>query len=213
MTTRTTLSTEPPTEGSEQGPAVPRRPGESTAVLPAATLTPAAAGEWLLDAAESTVEFTSAVLGGSMPAHGRFEKLAGRVLVEPDGQVAAKVTVDTTSVATRIPTMTMHLRTAGLLAVKRHPSAEFELDDLVVHGSSAEIRGRLTALGVTREVALNATGGLDGPELFRLEGEALLHRSEFGLRWNVLKMVPEDVRLDVRLVFVKAGSDRRTPDA
>ncbi|MHA7986799.1 YceI family protein [Rathayibacter sp. CAU 1779] len=214
MSTRDTLPTEPMTEGSgERHQAVQQQASPSSAILPPEALTPDVVGEWSLDAAESTVEFTSAVLGGWMPAHGGFTNLAGRVVVGPKGRVSARITVDTTSLSTRIPTMTMHLRTSGLLAVKKYPSAGFELDGLIVHGSSAEVRGRLTALGVTRDASMTATGELTAGGLFRLEGEAVLHRSEFGVRWNVLKMVPEDVRLGVRLVFVKVAPDRRTSHA
>jgi polyisoprenoid-binding protein YceI len=147
------------------------------------------AGEWVVDASRSRVEFSlKHMLVATVK--GRFAEFAGTLTVG-EGPWCAAGAVEVASLDTGDAVRDEHLlRSADFFDVERYPRVELHADSVEqLAGGRIRIVGPLTLRGNTRAIELD--GRLEGVERdadgarvvhMSLRGE--LNRADFGLVWN-----------------------------
>jgi polyisoprenoid-binding protein YceI len=148
---------------------------------------------WTIDSNHSTAQFSVKHLMIST-VRGAFNKVSGTI--QYDGKdvrsVAADVTIDATTIDTRVDRRDEHLRSADFFDVTKYPTITFK-SKRAEPGSAAgtfKLVGDLTMHGVTKEITLD----VEGPAPAQKDAKGILHsgatatanikRSDWGLTWN-----------------------------
>lgn len=185
----------------------------------AAGTTPASATTWDIDPAHSSAAFSVRHMMVTN-VRGEFSGVQGSIVLDPSNIEASsvKVTIDASTIDTRLPDRDEHLRSADFLDVANHPVMTFSsrrvqrVRDGVLH-----LTGDLTLRGVTREVTLDVSGPTSpitdpwGNVKRGASATTTIRRSDFGLMWNkVLEagglMVSDDVAITIDLELVMKAS-------
>ncbi|HWD61548.1 MAG TPA: YceI family protein [Humibacter sp.] len=181
-----------------QAPDVPATvPTTDTAPL----LARGATGHWDLDAAVSSVRFTTGLLGGLVPVRGRFRDADGHVEVGANGDVRGQVAVLAASIDTRNARRDRHLRSAAFFDVENSPRIEFAVDDIQPSEHGFAVTGMLTVRDISRPFTVELSGSLLGEAGVRLDGVVTLDRREIGITWNAFGMASAVVTVSVHAVF------------
>ena len=147
----------------------------------------AAPQEMALDADHTSPIFEVRHLGISTQ-RGRFNKTAGKVLLDLDAKTASvDIAIDARSVTTGSDALDKLLRGRDYFAVDDHPAITYKAERApLVEGQATTIEGELTFLGVTKKVPLKVvtyacTRRPLGVLRCGADLTATLKRSEFGL--------------------------------
>lgn len=152
----------------------------------------AAQTTWTIDPNHSNAQFAVRHMMVAT-VRGEFGKLAGTV--EFDGKnpasVAADVTIDATTVNTRVAMRDADLKSPNFLEVEKYPTLTFKSKKSEPAAPGRfKLTGDLTIHGVTREVVLDVEGPTaavnDGRGNLRAGATATtkINRKDFGLVWN-----------------------------
>lgn len=178
---------------------------------------PARADTWTIDKASSEVRFSWDYLGLSRRS-GRFADMDGTLEFTPTEPETGTVdlTIRAASVATGSRDFDDILKSPDFFAVAGNPRIKFRSTDVVKSGErSAEIKGELTILGVSRPVVLATTWNYTGEHplaasnptyqgkwVSGFSATGKVARSEFGLKRGI-PLVSDEVRIDIEAVFVR----------
>jgi len=140
----------------------------------------------------------------------RFAKAGGELTFDPAKPEAATldVSVDAASLSTDNEARDKELRGAGFFNVAAFPAAHYVAGGLVrVDATHARVNGRLTLLGVTRDVPMEVTligvgTGLANDKRIGVTGHMQFKRSDFGMK-TFLPFVGDDVSIDIDAEFSK----------
>jgi polyisoprenoid-binding protein YceI len=179
---------------------------------------PAFAG-WELDPDHTAVHFKVRHLMISS-VQGNFEKFKGKVEYdEKDAlKASADITIDASSINTRIAKRDEHLKSPDFFDVAKYPTIAFRSTGVRKGGDGKlEMTGDLTIRGVTKPVVLKVDGptpvAKDPWGNLRVGGSAStkINRKDFGLTWNKALetggvAVGEEVEISIDLELVKAAS-------
>ena len=162
-----------------------------TGVAMLAMQSPALAENYVIDTkgAHASINFQVRHLGYSWVT-GRFDRFKGKFTFDKKSPAKSKISIeiDTTSANSNHAARDKHLRSADFLNVDKFPSARFESTVIEVTGKDTSIiKGRLTFLGVTKEIAIKAKyigGGKDPWGGFRqgFEGTTSFVMADFGVK-------------------------------
>ncbi len=164
------------------------------------TATPAAAarladGSWRLDPARSSVAFHVRHFYGLMTVKGEFADYDGTL--DLGATPAVELTIQATSLDTKLAKPDEHLRSKDFFDAERHPQVRLVSDGAVIDGDTLRARGQLHAAGRQIPLQLDATvREIDG----ELEIEAVTdadHR-ELGMSWSPLGILRAPSKLIVR---------------
>ena len=186
----------------------------STASAMAAPLT------YVLDPAHSFPSFSINHLGMTT-IHGRFDKMAGKVVFDAAARSGSvEVRIDTASINTGDAkheagswvarthgprSRDEHLRSADFFNVAEFPEMLYKSTRFNFNGEVLDsIDGHLTLVGVTRPVRLTVAQFKCGPHPFYkrpmcgADAEATLKRSDFGLKFGI-PAIADEVKLQIGL--------------
>src|SRR3954447_819329 len=162
--------------------------------------TPAAAarladGSWRLDPARSSVAFHVRHFYGLMTVKGEFADYDATL--DLGAAPAVELTIQASSLDTKMAKRDEHLRSKDFFDVERHPQVRFISDRAVIDGDTLRVHGQLHAAGRQIPLQLDATvREIDG----ELEIEAVTeadHR-ELGMSWSPLGILRAPTTLIVR---------------
>jgi len=164
------------------------------------------ATQWQTDLAQSRLEFTGTLAGGTFD--GRFTRFEPRITFDPGDLAGSRfeVIVDTSSADTSDPERDAALKGLEFFAVERWPQARFEAREFSAAGPGRyRARGRLTLRDMTREVVLEfrysqAANGRTAT----LEGETTLRRLLFGVgqgEWRDTEWLADEVQVRFSLAL------------
>ncbi len=151
--------------------------------------TPVFATNYAIDVegAHASVNFKVGHLGYSF-IKGRFNTFDGDFTHDKDNPAASRVSVviDTTSLDTNHAERDKHLRSSDFLDVSKHPEIRFESTSFKQTGDTAEMTGKLTMMGTTRDVTLDVTHIGEGKDPWGgyrtgFEGTTQIAAADFGL--------------------------------
>lgn len=179
-----------------------------------ATLSSAAVETWQLDPPHSAAQFSVKHMGIST-VRGTFTKLKGTLVYDPDdvSKSSLDVTIDATSVDSRVDMRDNDLRSDHFLDVQKYPTITFKSKRVESEGSGKEkVVGDLTIHGVTKEVALD----VDGPSKpfkdprgnFHMGASATtkVNRMDFGVT-GAPGMVGDELGITIDVEFVRPSGE------
>jgi len=132
-----------------------------------------------------------------MNAEGRFQRLSGQVVVDPQDLATAKikVSIEAGSIDTGISMRDSHLRSEDFLDVKKFPTITFESQRVEGVGQRVNVIGQLTIHGVTHEIAVPINVSVSDVALVA-SGELVINRRDYGIVYDsFLNPVGDDVRV------------------
>ena len=130
------------------------------AALAISTVTAAQTGTWQIDPNHSTAQFAVKHLGVST-VRGAFTKVGGSATYDManPGKSSVDVSIDASSVDTRVQMRDNDLRSPNFLDVQKYPTITFKSKAAKAAGAGKlQIVGDLTIHGVTKEVVLDVDG-------------------------------------------------------
>lgn len=165
--------------------------------------------KWQIDNNHSAAQFAVKHLGLST-VRGRFNKMSGVVQYDPAD--ATKLTIEASSIDTRIEMRDKDLRSPNYFDVEKFPTLTFKSKRVEAAGPGhLKVIGDLTIKGVTREVALD----VDAPSLpmkdprgnehIGTAATTKLNRHDFGVGGNG-PVVGDDVIITIDLELIKPAS-------
>ena len=120
----------------------------------------AQAGTWQIDPNHSSAQFSVKHLGVST-VRGAFTKVSGSAKYDPadPAKSSVDVTIDASSVDTRVQMRDNDLRSPNFLDVQKYPAITFKSKQTKAAGNGKlQIVGDLSIHGVTKEVVLDVEG-------------------------------------------------------
>ncbi|AXK39351.1 YceI family protein [Crenobacter cavernae] len=144
--------------------------------------------------------------------NGMFTKVNGTVsLDEAAKKGAVDVTIDAASLNTYFAKRDEHLKGADFFNVAKYPTLTFKSTELKYDGDKlAEVKGKLTLLGVTKPVTLTVTrfAKKEHPmlkkEAYGVNATTSIKRSDFGMAYG-LPGIADEVKLNIALEAIKAS--------
>src|ERR1700733_8348578 len=168
---------------------------------------------WYLDPPHSSAQFAVRHLGIST-VRGTFNKVGGVVVDSPDlSKASVNVTIDASSIDTRVQRRDDDLRSDHFFDVAKFPTITFQSKKVESAGTGKlKVTGDLTMHGVTKEVVLDVDGPTPpmkdpkGTSHRGLSATTTLSRADFGINFDA-GMVGDQVaiQLDVELVDKAPG--------
>jgi polyisoprenoid-binding protein YceI len=168
---------------------------------------------WYLDPPHSSAQFAVRHLGIST-VRGAFTKVGGVVVDSPDlSKASVNVTIDASSIDTRVQRRDDDLRSDHFFDVAKYPTITFQSKRVESAGTGKlKVTGDLTMHGVTKEVVLDVDGPTPpmkdprGTSHRGLSATTTLSRADFGINFDA-GMVGDQVaiQLDVELVDKAPG--------
>jgi polyisoprenoid-binding protein YceI len=104
---------------------------------------PAVAGSWRLDPARSSVAFHVRHFYGLMTVKGEFADYDGTL--DLGATPAVELTIQATSLDTKLAKRDEHLRSEDFFDVERHPQVRFVSERAELDGDKLSVRGQLHA--------------------------------------------------------------------
>ena len=178
------------------------------------TTTQLPVGTWTLDPTHSSAGFAVRHMGvGTF--RGRFEHFDAKLTVAEDGATDFLGTVRADSIVVKDENLRAHLLSPDFFDTERYPELSFRSRSLRQDGESLVLDGELTIKDQTHPV--EARGSLTGPAetlgglvKIGVQLEAVIDRTEFGLKWNAPLpaggvALGNEVKLTVELELAPAG--------
>jgi polyisoprenoid-binding protein YceI len=176
---------------------------------------------WYLDPNHSAAQFAVRHMGIST-VRGAFTKISGAVVDSPDlGTSSVNVTIDASSVDTRVEMRDKDLRSDHFFDVAKYPTITFQSKKVESAGAGKlKVTGDLTMHGVTKEAVLDVDGPTPpvkdprGGSRRGVSATTTISRADYGMTFDA-PMVGDQIaiQLDVELVDKAPGPPRSGPGA
>jgi polyisoprenoid-binding protein YceI len=187
----------------------------------AAARATAQAQTWYIDPNHSAAEFSVRHLSIST-VRGTFSKINGVVVDSSDlSQASVNVTIDASTVDTRVEMRDKDLRSDHFFDVAKYPTITFQSKKVESAGAGKlKVIGDLTIHGVTKQVVLDVDGPTPpvkdqkGNSHRGLSGTTTISRADYGMTFDA-PMVGDQIgiQLDVEMVDKAPGPPRPAPGA
>ncbi len=175
----------------------------------------ARADTWQIDSSHTSVEFTVRHMMISN-VKGQFQKTTGTITANGNDAASAKidVSIDASSVDTRVERRDAHLKSPDFLDVAKYPTITFKSTKVEAEGPNKwKVTGDLTLHGVTKQVVLEVEGSgapvqVMGNTRVGASATTKIKRGDFGLTWNKALeaggvLVGEEVAISIDVEAVK----------
>lgn len=184
-----------------------------TAVLAMAAAAAAQAGTWQIDPNHSAAQFSVRHLGVST-VRGAFMKVSGSATYDPAdaGKNTVDVTIDASSVDTRVQMRDNDLRSPNFLDVQKYPTITFKSKQAKSAGAGKlQIVGDLTIHGVTKEVTLDVDGPSApikdpwGNQRIGASASTKINRKDFGVN-GAPGVVGDDISITIDTELIQPAA-------
>lgn len=160
---------------------------------------------WKIDPNHTASQFAVRHLSIST-VRGQFNKTTGTVTYDPKdpSKTTMDVTIDATTVNTRIDGRDKDLRSPNYLDVEKYPNITFKSKRVEAAGSGKlKVTGDLTIHGVTREVVLDVDGPSQvlkdpkGNQHMGASATTKINRKDFGVGSAPAAMIGEEINITI----------------
>ena len=178
-------------------------------LLAAGTASAAPAGTYKVDPVHSVAYFEVGHAGGISRFMGRFNDIAGELVVDTPEKSKIKVDVKVDSVDTRSEALDKHLKSPDFFNAVQFPVLSFTSTAIALNGAGeGTVSGNLTLHGVTKPVTfkLKEIGSGSGPRGDARVGysaSGTIKRSDFGIAYGIPKAATDEVDLRINLEAIK----------
>jgi len=174
--------------------------------------TPASAPErFVRDVAHSQLNFVAE--SRLLSAHGTFQKWDAEIMFDAANVEATslKITIDATSIDTRIERRDAHLKSNDFFATDSFPQITFvsTFVNNAGEGNRLRITGDLTVRGKTKRITIPARLNFFDPQnnMGRVTGEFTIDRTEFGVSFqSPVNPIENEVKVQFDVAFNKPRS-------
>jgi polyisoprenoid-binding protein YceI len=183
------------------------------AVLGISGLATAQAGTWQIDPNHSAAQFSVKHLGVST-VRGAFTKVSGTATydVADPGKDLVDVTIDASSIDTRVQMRDNDLRSPNFLDVQKYPTITFKSKQARAAGAGKlQIVGDLTIHGVTKEVVLDVDGPSAqikdpwGNQRIGASATTKINRNDFGVK-GLPGVVGDDISITIDTELIQPAA-------
>ncbi len=170
----------------------------------------AQSGSWQIDPNHSTAQFAVKHLGIST-VRGAFTKVSGSATYDPSeaSKCSLNVSIDASSVDTRVEMRDKDLRSPNFLDVQKYPTITFQSKQVKSAGAGKLlITGDLTIHGTTKEVTLNVDGPSApikdpwGNQRIGASATTTINRMDYGVKADP-GMVGDDIAITVDVELIQ----------
>jgi polyisoprenoid-binding protein YceI len=181
----------------------------TAALLATGAASAAPAGTYKVDPVHSVAYFEVGHAGGISRFMGRFNEIAGELVVDTPEKSKIKVDVKVDSVDTRTEALDKHLKSPDFFNAVQFPVLNFASTAITLNGSGeGTVAGNLTLHGVTKPVTfkLREVGFGNGPKGDARVGysaSGTIKRSDFGIAYGIPKAATDEVDLRINLEAIK----------
>jgi polyisoprenoid-binding protein YceI len=175
--------------------------GALALVVPLFAAAPAAADDYALDAAHTSVVFKISHIGLSY-VYGRFDDVSGAFTIDQDpAKSSFALSLKTESIDTNNKKRDEHLSGPDFFNVKQFPEIAFKSKSVKAIDGGLEVTGDLTLHGTTKSVTFALKGGktAEFPKGVKRTGystEFTVKRSDFGMD-KMLEAVGDEVSIAI----------------
>lgn len=181
----------------------------AAALFSASAAHAAPAGTYKIDPVHSVVYFEVGHAGGISRFMGRFNDIAGELVVDTPEKSRIRVDVKVDSVDTRSEGLDKHLKSPDFFNAVQFPMLSFASSTVALNGSGeGTVAGSLTLHGVTKPVTfkLREVGAGPGPKGDARVGysaSTTIKRSDFGIAYGIPKAATDEVDLRINIEAIK----------
>ena len=183
------------------------------AVLAISALAAAQTGTWQIDPNHSSAQFAVKHLGVST-VRGAFTKVSGSATYDTSdpSKSSVDVSIDASSVDTRVQMRDNDLRSPNFLDVQKYPTITFKSKAAKAAGAGKlQIVGDLTIHGVTKEVVLDVDGPSApikdpwGNQRIGASASTKINRKDFGVN-GAPGVVGDDLSITIDTELIQPGA-------
>ncbi len=151
------------------------------------------ATSYKIDPTHTYPNFTVSHLGYST-MHGQFAKTKGTLEMDRSaGTGSVNIVIDAASIYTGFKKRDDHLRSPDFFNVVEFPEITFKSTSVKLNDKTGTVKGKLTIMGVTKEVTLDVTGIRCGKHPFNpklkevcgFNATTSIMRTDFGMKYGV----------------------------
>jgi polyisoprenoid-binding protein YceI len=173
----------------------------------------AQSGTWKIDPNHSAAQFSVRHLAVST-VRGAFTKVTGSAMYDPAdaSKDSLDVTIDASSVDTRVEMRDNDLRSPNFLDVQKYPTISFRSKQIKAAGAGKlQITGDLTLHGVTKEVVLDVDGPSEpikdpwGNQRIGASASTKINRKDFGVN-GAPGAVGDDITITIDTELIQPGA-------
>ncbi len=152
----------------------------------------AAAVNYEVDAAHSTVGFAVPILGGLSQVKGKFSDFTATIVYDEADITKSSVTatIKTASIDTGIERRDAHLRNADFFEVEKYPEITFQSKRVERRGKDFVAVGTFTMHGVSKEISVPfaKTGQFKNPAINKMvvgfSATMMINRRDYGITYS-----------------------------
>lgn len=183
------------------------------AVLAVSSMAAAQTGTWQIDPNHSAAQFSVRHLSVST-VRGAFTKVSGSATYDAadPSKDSVDVTIDASSIDTRVQMRDNDLRSPNFLDVQKYPTITFKSRQAKAAGAGKlQIIGDLTIHGVTKEVVLDVDGPSAqikdpwGNQRIGASGTTKINRNDFGVK-NLPGVVGDDISITIDTELIQPAA-------
>jgi polyisoprenoid-binding protein YceI len=180
------------------------RGASAYSVVAALVADDAAVGRWVLDPAESRVEFHVKHFWGAITVHGSFGQITGEGNLGPDGALTGRLNIDAASLGTKNKKRDEHLRSAEFFDVEHHPHVVVTVTAAKLAGLATLVcQGALETAGHVQPIEFSAHIEEASAQAVTLRAELEIDRTGFAMTWSPLGMASKMARNTIVARFVR----------
>ena len=183
--------------------------GLALSSLSFAAVAPVPAGNYKIDPNHSQAFFEVGHAGGISRFMGRFNEMAGDLVVDAPEKSKITVTIQAESIDTKVAALDKHLKSPDFFNAVQFPTLTFASSAIKLDAAGeGSVAGNLTLHGVTRPVTLRlkqvgSGKGMKGEARVGYVATGTIKRTDFGMGYGVPAAATDEVALKINIEAAK----------
>lgn len=167
------------------------------------------AGNYKIDPAHSVAYFEIGHLGGVSRFMGRFNDIAGDLVVDVPEKSKIKVDIKADSIDVKHEALEKHLKSPDFFNVVQFPMLSFSSTAITLNAAGeGNVSGNLTMHGVTKPVTLSlkhigSGKGMKGEGRVGYVATGTIKRTDFGINYGVPGAATDELNLHINIEAIK----------
>ena len=163
---------------------------------------PTSVGVWSVDPDRSTIGFTAKSMWGLAPVKGRFTEFSGDGQITDTQTIFGRIDIRAASLDTSMRKRDEHLRSTDFLEAEKYPDISAVVTGAEsIDGDTVDLRAQLNVKGTTAQLPLRTEVAVLDDGAVRLRTKATIDRKEFGVKGNLMGMIPDKATISGDVVF------------
>jgi polyisoprenoid-binding protein YceI len=163
---------------------------------------PTSVGVWSVDPDRSTIDFTAKSMWGLAPVKGRFTEFSGDGQITDTQTIFGRIDIRAASLDTSMRKRDEHLRSTDFFEAEKYPDISVVVTGAEsIDGDTVDLRAQLNVKGTTAQLPLRTEVAVLDDGAVRLRTKTTIDRQEFGVKGNLMGMIPDKATISGDVVF------------